>query len=1032
MVFMFGKKLFLALFIFILLALPVLADSSMQMQVGNTDYYVNSGDSLPLPIDVINVVDDDSGIDLVRFYLLGLSELPLSYSSHTGNFSYSESYFGDDLFEGIDITNSDALEITLNVSGSASEGTKSLRGYFSFNDDSGAQTGFGDNVALLPLQDSERIFTRIHVDNSPPEVSSSIESPMWLSDGITLNISITDASPVTAKSLSYSGNAGNGTLQITGNTVTIPATRIIEETDITYTITATDAAGNTTLTAPVTITPRDIPRINTHGPSSRAPNTELFINSNITDFSEITATLEYSVNGSPMPAKEMSSIGNDNFQASIGEFLGGENIQYTITGTDPFGREASVSGSFTVLNEYDITFTVKDEVTQENLSGVTITVQTGDSLTFDESTTLTLLEGTYDFVFSKEGYGNKPFNIVLDSDAIQTIFMGSATALTYGPITLEGRVPDNIDTYYVDILGCVFDVYEAENFTFEYSFSKGQYDQTLQLNKTTFNCFEGSIGPFNDPHMVYSRLRVVDGRGGVNLHNIDPHWFALKDKELADLYFESVGVNLDSSSGSTFITFSPKVAVNTGSVETPFGVEFYKSGVSAENLLDSRQLQEISAGNPFEFQTFYSSVSDPGNESQGLITADFSGKDEIKIPVASFQETGSISFYFVVDPDNAIQEYDEENNIELVTVNLDTGEVEEITYDEICFNYSDDDGDGLIDEGCFLGEKCGDGLDNDGDEEIDEGCFESLIVKKFDVVLGGNNQIISVSNENEKPVENAEVEVKLLSQGLYKLAEISNFLALTQPIGKVENYFTDNQGDAIYPVKRLGYYGFEVTASGYLPVESDYIGAGAIIELSPVVDVDSQQEITVINATTSEPAIDLPVKVQTPNGRILDFMTDGSGQFTIKANELGLYSVIAENNEIVLGQASFVSSVDFVEVLYTDAGPVSNVLNTFETAGNLLIAVLLLLSVLAAGITYRFSRILFEEAAESTRQEILQRNIKIVLAGISFIVPLLSGLLTKYSLGVLIGIIELALIFGVHFGIKQYLKYKKYKPVKVV
>ncbi len=90
------------------------------------------------------------------------------------------------------------------------------------------------------------------------------------------------------------------------------------------------------------------------------------------------------------------------------------------------------------------------------------------------------------------------------------------------------------------------------------------------------------------------------------------------------------------------------------------------------------------------------------------------------------------------DSDKVLLLLDSENNVEEANEDNEYGfPVPEEIRTETCGNGTDDDWDGLVDEGCA--EICGNGTDDDGDGEIDEGCipFEEICGNGIDDDLDG-------------------------------------------------------------------------------------------------------------------------------------------------------------------------------------------------------------------------------------------------------------------------------------------------------
>jgi len=106
-------------------------------------------------------------------------------------------------------------------------------------------------------------------DTTPPVISSVTQSASTLSTAscdnglpkvVNVSANVSDASPVTA-SVSWSGPPGSGSTAMTGSGSTYSASfgNFPVGGDLTYRITATDAAGSTTTTSPRTVTVNPCP-----------------------------------------------------------------------------------------------------------------------------------------------------------------------------------------------------------------------------------------------------------------------------------------------------------------------------------------------------------------------------------------------------------------------------------------------------------------------------------------------------------------------------------------------------------------------------------------------------------------------------------------------------------------------------------------------------------------------------------------------------------------------------------------------------
>lgn len=539
---------FLALLAF---ALPVNAQtSSLDLQT-TPDYYVRSGDNITLTFAPVNVSDDDGSIGRLDFYLLDATDhflSNLSYSGTAWNHEYISNY-NDDHFWVENVSNQ-GLGVTFNVSNSAPESTQNLVGFINYTDFDGSIQAVVDNKPLLPLNDlSNYIFSRIHIDNTPPSLESvSFESPVWLSDGLRVTAIVNDASPLDVVELHYTGSGGSGIIALnptaSGYRGVIPAVHLQEGSPISYFISATDLPGNNLESQQQQYTPVDNPRINSYSANTSLPNQDVIITAEAEDLSPLTVALSYSVDGQERNPVLLSEQGNNVYTRNLGSFSGGEAIDFTITASDPYGGQVTRSDSFNILNEYNVTLNVEDYILLTPIDDVTVNVSPltvtgvanytvpGETLQFDGSTAFMQYEGQYNYTASAVGYPARIVSLTINEDKEETILLGIESELEFGDIFIEGRLSESRQSYYLDVTVCVVDAYPANEVVLYYSLEDEMLTNMQELESTEqFNCYSSTLGPSSTSVIAYSRLQVEDGQGELKEAEIPPHHFNLLEYE---------------------------------------------------------------------------------------------------------------------------------------------------------------------------------------------------------------------------------------------------------------------------------------------------------------------------------------------------------------------------------------------------------------------------------------------------------------------------------------------------------------------
>ena len=190
-------KPLISVLLLLLLAAQVWApNSDVDLSVSPSHAYVRSGQNFGLSFSIQNLADDDNEIDFIDLYLLDLSSHNLSVSSWSGtDWTYEHIAAFDDEHFALSNAVDQSLSVTLNLAGGAAEGQENVVCYFQFSDSDGSETGLGDNMPLLPLDDATNHYCfYVTADNTPPVIDYvhvegyDLTGPVSLFDGVSFEL----------------------------------------------------------------------------------------------------------------------------------------------------------------------------------------------------------------------------------------------------------------------------------------------------------------------------------------------------------------------------------------------------------------------------------------------------------------------------------------------------------------------------------------------------------------------------------------------------------------------------------------------------------------------------------------------------------------------------------------------------------------------------------------------------------------------------------------------------------------------------
>lgn len=136
--------------------------------------------------------------------------------------------------------------------------------------------------------------------------------------------------------------------------------------------------------------------------------------------------------------------------------------------------------------------------------------------------------------------------------------------------------------------------------------------------------------------------------------------------------------------------------------------------------------------------------------------------------------------------------------------------------------------------------------------------------------------------------------------------------------------------------------------------------------------------------------------------------------------------------EILSPEQAFLASIaQLFETIFGAQGLMAVALESLELLGPGLIVLVLLLGLVCGYINFRYSKALFKKEVVSSREEKIRLMERVILAVIAFSLPAGISVLTKFSLGLIAGIIEAGLLYAFYFFLKYYKKKKWEKEFKL-
>lgn len=550
---MMKPRIFLAFLLLASLLLPALAlaaqNANIDIQITPQTVYANGPGSKTITFSFTRQFDgtDGSSIDQVDAYLLDLNESKITYQSHSGSgWGYEHITIYNDEHFVIEDAWDENLTIQFNFTGST-EGEYIARGYYQFYDNDGATTGLGDNRPYYPLLDiSDHTAFRVVIDRTNPVVV--LNNPVFNSNGLQVDGNVIEENPLASLVLTYNrpnGTNANVSLPITALkdfNYTIPSADLEEGTILNYTVTATDAAGNTG-SASRSFTVNDVPQFQLVGPTTTFPDLNASMWATITDASGVKdALFQYRINGGVAQSAAMaldSAPGSNKWISPLPSFSPGTVVDYNITAHDNYDNVGYYSGTYTTLRQFDVNFLVLDFFTHQPVSNVTLnvsgrTVNTGSTtfiippqnFVFDQTIIFPQWEGAYTFQFSNPNYESTTILLSVAGPTDRVVYLGGVSN-TVKRADIIPRISDDNQSFTLNFEVEFNEKVPIQTAQIRYSIGSAAFDQTIELVRGGDDVYRAILGPFTDQIVLYSHVEAIDIGDQLLVYDLGIRWYSL-------------------------------------------------------------------------------------------------------------------------------------------------------------------------------------------------------------------------------------------------------------------------------------------------------------------------------------------------------------------------------------------------------------------------------------------------------------------------------------------------------------------------
>ncbi len=418
---------------------------------------------------------------------------------------------------------------------------------------------------------------------------------------------------------------------------------------------------------------------------------------------------------------------------------------------------------------------------------------------------------------------------------------------------------------------------------------------------------------------------------------------------------------------------------------------------------------------------------------------------------------------------------------------------------EICWDGADNDGDGLIDEGCILAAdlyfigapipnfflfekpiefsiKIGNsGLEDAGPFDVavylDETLVDSILIdglmmnedKVIDFSIGSSewygrhNLRILIDAENDVPEmdeENNELiksiiiaynafDVVLNYNNIHLIGDRRQvkffdmfgkvvegaYVELSMPNDKLMSFTTDEDGLIEFTLEAGGKHSVKASKEKFEPYAGLFDIAKINVLFSELIPLGEIQKIQVIT-DYNIPVSDSLVELTKPTGETIFVDLDENAVGYYKATVGGRHTVVASRKQITFFEGAF-TSVGLIELLLILTGQALEALvGTAILQTPWLLFILIIISLVAAAVAYNKSVILFKKIAKSSRQQKIEKAIRIGIAIVFFILPLQVNKFFGFGAATLFVLAEIVVWFVADYVNKQIIRRRKAIKVK--
>ncbi|MDO8628026.1 MAG: hypothetical protein Q7K42_06165 [Candidatus Diapherotrites archaeon] len=206
-------------------------------------------------------------------------------------------------------------------------------------------------------------------------------------------------------------------------------------------------------------------------------------------------------------------------------------------------------------------------------------------------------------------------------------------------------------------------------------------------------------------------------------------------------------------------------------------------------------------------------------------------------------------------------------------------------------------------------------------------------------------------------------------------------------------------------------------------------GPKGILAFEKVVPIGSNESLALTNSE-GQP-ITAEFEITDPEQTKERIPSSDKGTATVKAAKLGWHDVKAYDSEVVLDFEKFIVVDLGVLNVFGASGWLLDSLNSLEALGSGLLLLLIVLTLSSGFVTQNRSQIFFEGKTKSSREENLARTYRTGLGAVAFVLPWATAFLVLGSAGIIVALVEMAIVLIAYTVTKRKKKAEELKAVHV-